>query len=343
MLLRFTTEGRVSLRRKFWIAVSLLATVTAITVASVLATAGSGKAAGTNICSLVGTQPNCFTVSILPGQLSASASAHGLILAKFTNQSTATASHTTITVTLPNNVSAVSASPSGDCPAPPFGTTITCTFGNVPGLASVKVSIVFTTTAALGELSGISGTVAFGEGNSNTGSPSNDTFTVPGNPISIVDGTSQAGFCTTSTGSGSLLTTSSANGQTTTIESLSSLLGGLPCTPISGGVLPKDTGLTCGTGACNTQVSFVALPTTGIVTLLFPLSLLPNGMNANKFVLYWFSDTSTIGIPLKLCPVVAAGTDTCIQTQTGVTIGGVKYVKDVLTVFGSPIDPRYSG
>ena len=58
---------------------------------------------------------------------------------------------------------------------------------------------------------------------------------------------------------------------------------------------------------------------------------------------------STAGIALKLCPDPAAptpGTDTCIKSQTGVTIAGVKYIKDVLTVFGtgiSLIDSKFAG
>lgn len=344
------------MRKKLLVISGLFALVGTIAVAAVLGVAGTGKAASTNTCAYtVGTPPttvpNCLTVGVFPGQLSATGQGKGLIVVKFDPQSTATATHTTITVNLPTNVSATSVSPSGLClPAtPPFGSSIICSFGNVPANGFAKVSIVFTTNAAAGTVAGTSAQVAYAEGN---GSNGNDTFTAQGNPISIVDGTANAGDCTNTTG-GTLDTHLGL--QTTSIDSLPAI-SGLPCTPIAGGVLPlpKDANgnatLTCGSARCSSAVSYVIVPTTGTATLLIPLSSLPNGTTDKKFVLYWFPESgTTAGTPLKLCPTPAAptpGTDTCIKSQTGVTIAGVKYIKDVLTVFGtgiSLIDAKFAG
>jgi hypothetical protein len=338
VVLRFL--GEVGVMRKELLVISgLFALVGTIAVAAVLGVAGTGKAASTNTCALVGGTPNCLTVGVFPGQLSPTGK--GLIVAKFVNQGSATATHTAIKVTLPSNVSAVSVNPSALCSAP--GSTITCSFGSVPGFGTAKVSIAFTTTADAGStLPGISATVTYAEGN---GSNGNDSFTASGNVISIVDGTTQAGDCTTTLGT-NLDTTLS--GQRTQINSLSSLLADFPCTPIAGGVQSNNGNLNCGAAKCTSPVSYVIVPTTGTATLTIPVSVLANGMNASKFTLYWFSETGTTGIPLKKCSdtqgLATPGTDTCIQSQTDVKIGNVKYISDVLTVFGtSLIDSKYAG
>jgi hypothetical protein len=90
-------------------------------------------------------------------------------------------------------------------------------------------------------------------------------------------------------------------------------------------------------------VSAVFLPVSATVTVLIPLSSLPNGTTDKKFVPYWFSDTSIVGIALKSCPTIAAGTNACIQSQTTVTIASVKYIKDVLTFQGTNVDPKVAG
>jgi hypothetical protein len=326
------------MRKKLLVICGLFALVGAISVAAVLGTAGTGKAASTNTCALVGGAPNCLTVGVFPGQLSPTGK--GLIVAKFVNQGSATATHAAIKLTLPNNVIAVSVSPSALCSAP--GSTITCSFGNVPGFGTAKVSVAFTTNAVAGStLPGISATVTYAEGN---GSNGNDSFTASGNGISIVDGTSQAGDCTTTLGTN---LDTSLSGQRTQINSLSSLLD-FPCTPIAGGVQSNNGNLNCGAAKCTSPVSYVIVPTTGTATLTIPVSVLANGMNASKFTLYWFSETGTTGIPLKKCSdtqgLATPGTDTCIQSQTDVKIGNVKYISDVLTVFGtSLIDSKYAG
>ena len=113
-----------------------------------------------------------------------------------------------------------------------------------------------------------------------------------------MDGTSQAGDCTTTLGTN---LDTSLSGQRTQINSLSSLLADFPCTPIAGGVQSNNGNLNCGAAKCTSPVSYVIVPTTGTATLTIPVSVLANGMNASKFTLYWFSETGTTGIPLKKC------------------------------------------
>ena len=340
------------MRKKLLVICGLFVLVGTIAVAAVLGTAGIGKAASTNTCALVGPSPgtpNCLTVGVFPGQLSPTG--QGLLVAKFVNQGSSTATHTTITVKLPTNVSAVSVSPSALCSAP--AATITCSFGNIAGFGTAKVSVVFSTSAAAGTtLSGISANVAYAEGNGNSGTPSNDSFSASGNSISVVNGTSQAGNCTTTTGTNLLST--NLNGQTTKVNTLSSLLPGLPCTPIAAGVELNDGTRTCGAAKCTSPVSMVILPTTGTATLIIPVSALASGMNASKFVLYWFTETGLTGTPLMKCsdtealppvgPKPTPGTDTCIQSQTDLKIGNVKYIQDDLKIFGvSLVDAKFIG
>jgi hypothetical protein len=332
------------MRKKLLVCCGLFALIGAITAAVLLGIAGIGKAASTNTCAYtVGTPPttvpNCLTVGVFPGQLSPTG--RGLIVAKFENKGSATATHTTITVNLPSNVAAGS-TPCAVSSPPTGGTAVTCSVGNIAGFGTAKVAVQFTTSATT-SLAGISATVSYAEGN---GSNGNDTFTAQGNSISIVDGTANAGDCTDTTG-GTLDTHLGL--QTTSIDSLPAI-SGLPCTPIAGGVVQNPGNLNCGAARCTSSVSYVIVPTTGTATLLIPLSSLPNGTTDKKFVLYWFPETGAPpGIALTLCPTPAAptpGTDTCIKSQTGVTIAGVKYIKDVLTVFGtgiSLIDSKFAG
>lgn len=341
------------MRKKLLVISGLFALVGTIAVAAVLGIAGVGKAASTNTCAYTApgpSVPNCLTVGVFPGQLSPTGK--GLIVAKFVSQASATSTHTTIKVKLPDNVSAVSASPSALCSVPTApGSTVTCSLGNVPGFGTAKVSVAFTTTAGAGAtLPGISAQVTYAEGN---GSNGNDTFTaLSGNVISIADGTTHAGDCTTTTGTtGTTLLNANLNGQTKLqINTLSSLLGGFACTPIAGGVESNTGNLNCGAATCTSPVSFVIVPTTGTATLTIPVSLLASGMNASKFTLYWFPETGATGTPLMKCSATqdqpTPGTDTCIKSQIDLKVGNVKYIQDVLTIFGGGvtlIDAKFAG
>jgi hypothetical protein len=136
-----------------------------------------------------------------------------------------------------------------------------------------------------------------------------------------------------------LVVTTGTSGQTATIESLAALATVLPCTPVAAGVIDREPG-----DPITTQVSVIAFPTTGTVTLLFPSTKVAP-LDASTFVLKELSilPTPTGWIEVASCPTVALGTDTCINNETNVTKNGVKYVQDVLTVYGTPPDGHYGG
>jgi len=246
-----------------------------------------------------------------------------------------------IKVPLPGGISAtkVTTTAPAMCSAPTENPLV-CDFGNVPNGRKVvmRVYIKSSTALALGPF-GITGTLTFAEGN---GSNGNDTFEATGTAESV-DGTKKAGYCTT--GATNIvknkqvpLATASDAGQITTIDSLASEPALGDCTPIAAGVEGPPAQ---GPGVPTTNISIVAFPAIGTVTLLFP------GRNESTFVLkelnilngqYW--------VELHFCsdPIpIVAGTDSCIISETNVTRNGTKYVQDVLRVEGSPLDGSYGG
>src|SRR5262245_4002410 len=104
--------------------------------------ASRGSAASGSICPPTGTP--CITASLFPGFVAVGS--NGLAAAKFTNEGTATATHTVVSVQLPTGTSAaaVSSVPAASCST----TTVSCSFGNVTGGSLVKVFVQFTATAA---------------------------------------------------------------------------------------------------------------------------------------------------------------------------------------------------
>jgi hypothetical protein len=329
------------MRKNLLLLCSVLALVGLIAVAAVLGTASSGKAAATNTCNLVGTQPDCFKVIVSPMFITSGQT--GTIDAIFSNTiGTANASHSRISIPLPEGISAtkVTTTAPAICSAPTENPLV-CDFGNVPNGSKVvmRVYIITSSTAlALGQF-GITGTLTFAEGN---GSNGNDTFPATGTAESV-DGTKKAGYCTTSAtkmvkNKQVPLATASDAGQITTIDSLASEPALGDCTPIAAGVEGPPAQ---GPGVPTTNVSIVAFPAIGTVTLLFP------GRNASTFVLKELSILNGQDwVELHFCsdPIrIVAGTDSCIISETNVTKNGTKYVQDVLRVEGSPPDGHYGG
>jgi hypothetical protein len=333
------------MRKKLLVVCGLFALVGTIAVAAVLGIAGVGKAASTNTCALVGTPPapNCFSVSVDP--MFVTSGQTGLINAKFRNIfGNATATHTVIKITLPETglVVPLDGVTTTGRPAscPQLANVITCDFGNVPSGTTVHVLIQFTSSVAAGNIP-VSGNLTYAEGN---GSNGNDSFDATGT-AAAVSGTNKGGYCTTAATKTvknktvPLLSTSDL-GQITTIESLAGLAD-LPCTPIAAGVEARPE-----TAPITTDVSIVAFPARGTVTLLFPLDA---DTNVSNFQLKELSiDNGVAWIALKTCadpPIFPdpAGTDSCIKSQTTVTRNGTKYIQDVLLVQGSPPDGHYGG
>src|SRR5436190_21363162 len=101
----------------------------ALVVAIVLAVALAvrGNAAGVNICPANG--PSCLAAQLLPGQLTVGSD--GVAVARFENQASATATHTSVSIVLPSGTTAgsISSSPAATCTL----ATLTCSFGSVGG------------------------------------------------------------------------------------------------------------------------------------------------------------------------------------------------------------------
>jgi hypothetical protein len=333
-------------RKKRLISLGFVALLVA--AALTVAFANRGTAASTGTCAYTApgpppSEPNCFNVVVDPIYVNTNGT--GLITAKFSNiYGSATATHPVITLTLPANTSATAVSAAATCSQPPFTSTVSCSFGNVPQGGTVKMVVRFTSTAPADPNNPIQvkGVLSYAEGNGTNG---NDAFTDFGSFLSVAgDGTNKAGYCSDSTTKivknklVPLVSTIGTSGQTATIESLAALATGL-CTPVAAGVENAPPG-----GPITTQVSVVAFPATGTVTLLFPSTkLVP--LDASTFVLKELSilASPTGWINVENCPTVALGTDTCITSETNVTKNGVKYVQDVLTVYGSPPDGHYGG
>ena len=337
------------MRKNRWISLGFVALLVA--AAMTVAFANRGTAASTNTCTLDASdppQPNCFNVAVAP--IYVTTTQGGLATAKFSNiYGNATATHTVITIFLPDNTSATAVSANATCSQTPDTRTISCNFGSVPSGATAKMIVRFTSSVPVGPSPiQVKGVLSYAEGNGTNG---NDAFTDFGSFLSVAgDGTDKAGYCTTSATKVvknklvPLATTIGTTGQTATIESLAALAAGF-CTPLAAGVEDHPAGAICGQQLCRTQVSVVAFPATGTVTLLTPVSQLAAGTDASNFVLYELSIVDGQNwIPVGACssPLVA-GTDSCISSQTNFTKNGVKYVQDVLTVYGSPPDGHYGG
>src|SRR5712692_8470435 len=163
-----------------------------VIVAAVLASAIGGNAAGKNICA--GPSPTAATcVKEFLGPHFISPTKSALSVTEFRNESGvggSTATHVVLSVTFPTtdvtivSVNGVSLTDSG-CTSP--GTTsgqvsVACPEGNVAGGATVKLSVVFSTSTSMTVL----GSVSYGVGGGTPGQPINsvqgktDTLTVSG-------------------------------------------------------------------------------------------------------------------------------------------------------------------
>jgi hypothetical protein len=315
-----------------------------VALAAIFGMAGTGKAASVNTCMNVNGQPNCFTVK---APLYLTSGQTGVATATFKNIfGNATASHTVLTLTFPAGISVltenISASrPGTNCSA--SGQTATCDFGSVQSGTTVRMFVRFTGPTGLGPIT-VTGSLSYAEGNGTNG---NDVFNASSS-FQSVDGTGKGGYCTTAPIKfvknkmvPLLTTTDAATGQTTTIEQLSALTGGFPCTNISAGIEPAPTP---GPGVPTSKISVVDFLTTGAVTLLFP------GRDASTFVLKELSiidgqtwvNVAQCGNPVDPSSF-PAGTDSCYTAKTNVTKNGTKFVQISLTVVGSPPDGRYGG
>src|SRR5205085_12256223 len=124
-------------------------------------------------------------VSVAPIVLSTNKT--GLAAVKFKNVfNKATATHTVLGLALPAGITlalptatAISSNPAATCSEQ----TVSCSFGSVPGGATVTMYVKFTTSLPAGSpLGSFIGRASFDESNGNTGTTTNDTFTTSADP-----------------------------------------------------------------------------------------------------------------------------------------------------------------
>jgi Domain of unknown function DUF11 len=300
--------------------------------------ASRGSAASGSICPPTGTP--CINAMLFPGYVAVGS--NGLAAAKFTNEGTATATHTVVSVQLPSGTSAaaVSSVPAADCST----STVSCSFGNVKAGSLVKVFVQFTATAASSDPVTATAQVSFDEGNGNNGTPSNDTVvSAPSNGITLVDtGASTAvnGKCT---GASSLDASTALQALSATYPAAA---GDLPCTPVDTGI--DLVNIVAGS---NDRITFIDLPLlsgSGLATVLWDLVTLPQGSNVNSFVLHEIPGyPATIGDPSTwpaVQPCVAhappPGQDVCIDVRAKL---GSKGIRLTLKVLGRSVDPGLWG
>jgi hypothetical protein len=333
-----------------------------VIVTVVLASAIGGNAAGKNICTGPGaTTATCVQQFLGPHFISGGNNV--VSVTEFTNQSGvggSTATHVVLSVTFPTTdvtivlVNGVSLAASGCTQTGSGQVTISCAEGNVAGGATVKLTVVFSTSSSMTVL----GSVSYGEGGGTPGQPVNsvqghtDTLTVSG------DGSADGG-CFTGTpppihGSNALQATFASLATTAADTSLG-------CTFVDAGVLDTSFALP---GTIKSQISFVEFPTLmsngyGTVRVLF--TPLPTGVKLNNtFKLledtnyatpYFKSAVSVpncdrsgnipapVGIPAQgATDAVAHNNDSCIFNKSPLPNGGGEVD---LHVIGSPFDNHY--
>jgi hypothetical protein len=340
-----------------------LSVLSVVIAAIVLASAIGGNAAGKNICATPGpTAASCVQEFLGPHFISAGKNV--VSVTEFTNESGvggSTATHVVLSVTFPTtdvtiaSVNGVSLAASGCTSSTSNGqVTISCAEGNVAGGATVKLTVVFSTSSSMVVLGGVS----YGEGGGTPGQPINsvqghtDTLTVSGD--GSADGGCFGGIPPTIHGSNALQQTFASVGTTAADTSL-------PCTFVDAGVL--DTSFAA-SGAIKSQISFVEFPTlaqngVGTVRLLF--TPLPDGVKLNNtfklredtnYAVPYFTTFVTVpncdrsgnipapvGIPAKgATDSVAHSNDSCIFNKSPLPNGGGEVD---LHVIGSPFDSHY--
>jgi hypothetical protein len=255
----------------------ILGLAAAGTAAAFLAFASGGNAAGNSACTQVSAaapkQANCLFVSVVPSVLSANKT--GLLVVSFKNKfSNATATHTVLTAVMPSGTSVIplnGVTTTANATCSQQSQTVSCSFGSgVPGGSIVSMYIRFTILqSATSPLGPVNGSVSFDEGNGGT----NDTFFTDSGATAIVgaispggQGGAQGGLCEPPSNlSQTGFNTTSGNGQQANIGDLPTSAPGLPCTPVSAGVVPatneENAACVARLGvACPADTAFVFFP-----------------------------------------------------------------------------------
>jgi len=331
-----------------------LALAAVVAAGALLAFATGGNAASSKACTQTGSTANCVVVSVAPIVLSTNKV--GLAAVKFKNVfNKATATHTVVGVDLPDGITlatsaAITSSPAVTCSEQ----TVSCSFGSVPGGATVTMYVKFTTALPAGStVPNFVGTASFDESNGNTGTTTNDSFStsadspVIGPEISPDGhGANQAGLCTSDLSQTAF--TTNAGGQQVNVSTLPAIAqGGLPCTPVAAGVrdATADEANACG-GSCPTPISFVFFPilngnAKATVLAIFPT--IPSTISSwQKTPLFELLGTGTATTSVQVANCGAPknpSPDTCISNLSKFGPQGVQFT---LSVAGSAFDGRYT-
>lgn len=336
-----------------------------VALASTFAFTAGGRAAGANICA--DASAPCLVETLAPQSLAVGQT--GISLTKFANGSSATATHTAISLTFDNPVQVgtvqlvVNGSLQATNTCTTTATTVTCPdFGSTVGGSFDKLIVQYSAITD-GTLTA-TGQVMFGESNDNTGGPSNDTQQ-SSDSVAVFGGAGYATACKTSGAAESIgagdTSLTAALQYVAAATGATAANGFLPCTPVSAGVIPGSHGV-------NTEVAVVDFPSIAapncpagqsfcyaVGTLDF-LSGLPKGSNAKNLVLYealasggFVFDVTKLVVPACSAnglppspgaPATSAVNDTCIYARSNLSKGGVELG---LHVIASPQDGHYSG
>ena len=325
-----------------------------VAAGALMAFATGGNAASSKACTQTGSTANCVVVSVAPIVLSTNKV--GVAAVKFKNVfNKATATHTVVGVDLPDGITlatpaAITSSPAVTCSEQ----TVSCSFGSVPGGATVTMYVRFTTSLPAGSpLDPFVGTASFDESNGNTGTTTNDSFsTSADSPVIGAEispdghGANQAGLCTSDLSQTAF--TTNAGGQQVNVSTLPAIAqGGLPCTPVAAGVrdATADEANACG-GSCPTPISFVFFPilngnAKATVLAIFPT--IPSTISSwQKTPLFELLGTGTATTSVQVANCGAPknpSPDTCILNLSKFGPQGVQFT---LSVAGSAFDGRYT-
>jgi len=348
--------------------VAILGIGAAVVVASVLAFAGSGNAAGKNICTVPGLAASCVTVRSAPHFITAANAASEttapVAITKFVNQAGnggSTATHVVVSTAFSSPVDvksialAINGTPGADVSlcTPNQATTgvtrVSCPVGSVSGGGSVKLTVRYTTTLGVT----LTGQASYGESKP-SGQPTNSQQ-VNSDILTISDGTSGGGCFD----SGTNIVTGSTAAQTTEATVGQGVNGDLPCTFADAGVQPNADAAP--SAKLKTQISFFEFPTFGTgnyATVRMLVTPLPTGVKLNSaivredtnyakpFFQTWVtvpacnkdgSIPGPVGIPAKgdTDSTPNHGNDLCIFNRSPLQGGGGEFD---LHAFGSPPD-----
>jgi hypothetical protein len=306
----------------------LLVATLVLGLALTAAFASRGTAAGSNICP-PNASPSCFGITLTPGIVNVGGSAVAIL--SFTNLGTAVATHTVVGASLPSGTSPVSitSNPAATCAL----ATLSCDFGKVTGGSNVRVFVRLTVTSLVQSLT-VNGSLAFGEANNNTGTPTNDTLTATSNAVQTSQSPSLVGTC--SDGANHLSASTTGQFITVVYPAADPSLG-LPCTPASAGiannVLPGFTQRT-------TFADLPLLSGAGVATAFLDFPTIPTGFTYLTVPLFEIPPT---GAPFQVQNCVGgaipSGQDSCIKSRAPFNTNGVEFT---LLVLGSGVDPSWA-